>query len=60
MTDAPHELALRILNDRRVVREKLDAARAALATNDATKLADQLVALCDHLGVQLVVRRRAP
>jgi hypothetical protein len=55
---APHELALRIINDRRVVRERATEAAAALACNDATKLALVLVAICDRLGVRLVVRRR--
>jgi hypothetical protein len=53
-----HELALRVLNARADVRGRLLEARAALATNDASKLADVLVGLCDALGVQLVVRRR--
>lgn len=56
---APHELALRILNDRAAVRDRVAQARAAMATNDATKLAEVLVELCDRLNVQLVVRRAA-
>lgn len=58
MTDAALDLALRILNERGHVRERLAIARAALSTNDASKLAAVLVELCDHLGVQLVIRRR--